>query len=867
MAGRHPPLLLWAPSRLVRELRAFCLAELEQQWVAVASMSSSDAATDPGAPPQQLPPLAAEPLGGSGGGLTARLACPTDQQTDLLPRLLAATQQCTLLTAAIQPLAAASTLEAAAASVTEQVPAGEAAAHPLRILAAASSSARAPAERFLRHRFLQLGLGSRPVAGRPPLWCIQYDASKQAAAGSEMQHAAANAEAPQWQRQREQEHTAGARRQKQEQPGEQYLLALELAAGRPPTAVRRLGPTAMLPELAALTASLAAVQPGAAVLDPFCGTGSLLLAALRRGAALAVGSDIDDTHFGGTAASRGATGQADGCSSGSRGSSRGSSSSVWTGLPGSCALIQADAAGLHSLLPAASVDAVLTDLPYGYRTTVGVSGAASSGTSRGDGSSAEEAAAAAAQPEVGTEDDWQQLLGVLLRLAVHVLVPGGRLLVWLPCWNPGSPQQQQHELAGAVLGQGLCLLHFLPESRQGGYPRAAALFRKQPASSNSSSSRSPEAASGPDTRRAALEAALQAAEASGVPVHLPAGQAAAEPTAAADEGAPAGGGGAAPDAALQRRGVKYKQARAQAFGTAIDVWRAAWLGDVAAVREYAAAGGDINAQDRKKQTPMQFAAGYGREAVVPLLLDLGADPNAAADASGMAALHRAAARNHAAVLRRLLAAGADPWQRSAAGQTPLMYASQFGHEEAVATLLAHLAADEHDAVGRAAVVTTDKALPAAEASAEQQQQEQQQQQPGNYAAAGNASGSALARHLALTDGAGLSALHLAAQWGMEGVAEQLLAAGADPNPRSACERQLSPAHLAARWGHPAVLQVLQRHGGDLEARCGELGWTPLQEAEEWRRGSCVELLRGEGLAQGCDGCSDEDTHCGTSRGE
>ena len=37
--------------------------------------------------------------------------------------------------------------------------------------------------------------------------------------------------------------------------------------------------------------------------------------------------------------------------------------------------------------------------------------------------------------------------------------------------------------------------------------------------------------------------------------------------------------------------------------------RAAWLGDTAAIGEYAAAGGDVNAADHKGQTPLQFAAG------------------------------------------------------------------------------------------------------------------------------------------------------------------------------------------------------------------------------------------------------------------
>ena len=134
-----------------------------------------------------------------------------------------------------------------------------------------------------------------------------------------------------------------------------------------------------------------------------------------------------------------------------------------------------------------------------------------------------------------------------------------------------------------------------------------------------------------------------------------------------------------------------------------------------------------------------------------LLLQLGADPAAAGDRSGMAALHRAAARNRASVLRALLAAGADCWQRSAAGQTPLMYASQFGHEPAVELLLHHLAAAEQQRGGGGG---------------------------GSAAEQGAGPPRSLHRHLALCDLEGLSALHLAARWGMAGAAQLLLAAGA-----------------------------------------------------------------------------------------
>ena len=179
--------------------------------------------------------------------------------------------------------------------------------------------------------------------------------------------------------------------------------------------------------------------------------------------------------------------------------------------------------------------------------------------------------------------------------------------------------------------------------------------------------------------------------------------------------------------------------------------------------------------------------GYGKEAAVQALLELGADPAAAADASATAALHRASARAHLGVLRHLLAAGADAGQRSAAGQTPLMYASQFGHEGAVAMLLEHLAGQGP--------------------TEEQQPLQQQQRRPQPTSA------DSLRRHLALCDAAGLTALHLAAQWGMAGVAEQLLAAGA-----GGCSRIGGWSRLAARrwwvqgWGCRHRAAALLRHG-------------------------------------------------------
>lgn len=55
---------------------------------------------------------------------------------------------------------------------------------------------------------------------------------------------------------------------------------------------RYLGPTSMDHELACLMCNQAHVRPGTLVLDPFVGTGSILLAAASYGARV-VGSDID----------------------------------------------------------------------------------------------------------------------------------------------------------------------------------------------------------------------------------------------------------------------------------------------------------------------------------------------------------------------------------------------------------------------------------------------------------------------------------------------------------------------------------------------------------------------------------------------
>lgn len=81
----------------------------------------------------------------------------------------------------------------------------------------------------------------------------------------------------------------------------------------------------------------------------------------------------------------------------------------------------------------------------------------------------------------------------------------------------------------------------------------------------------------------------------------------------------------------------------------------------------------------------------------------------------------------------------------------------------------------------------------------------------------------------LTNGDGLTPLHLAAERGHTGAVEELLAAGADINVRNHLSD--SPLHRAASRGHTAVIRLLINAGADINALGrGREGETPLHFA-------------------------------------
>lgn len=95
-----------------------------------------------------------------------------------------------------------------------------------------------------------------------------------------------------------------------------------------------------------------------------------------------------------------------------------------------------------------------------------------------------------------------------------------------------------------------------------------------------------------------------------------------------------------------------------------------------------------NIASAEGDTPLMYAAYWGKTVYTKTLLEYGADPNAE-DADGYTALHLAAAKGHTLTVRILLQNGADPDKTTRNGMTPLMLAAKGGHEETVRLLIAY----------------------------------------------------------------------------------------------------------------------------------------------------------------------------------
>ncbi len=95
---------------------------------------------------------------------------------------------------------------------------------------------------------------------------------------------------------------------------------------------------------------------------------------------------------------------------------------------------------------------------------------------------------------------------------------------------------------------------------------------------------------------------------------------------------------------------------------------------------------------------------------------------------------------------------------------------------------------------------------------------------------------------------GFAALHLAAFFGHEAVAAELLGHGADVSAVARNPLRVQPLHSAAAGGHTAVARLLLEHGADPNAR-QEGGFVPLHAAAQTGNDELYELLVANGADQ------------------
>jgi len=111
-------------------------------------------------------------------------------------------------------------------------------------------------------------------------------------------------------------------------------------------------------------------------------------------------------------------------------------------------------------------------------------------------------------------------------------------------------------------------------------------------------------------------------------------------------------------------------------------------GDTRRVQLFLAHGSDVDARDESWSTPLDLAAATGQVAIAVMLLDAGADIEAADEPAEMHPLHLAALGNQPETVRLLIERGADLEAGDSQGRTPLTIAAAYGKVEAAAELLA-----------------------------------------------------------------------------------------------------------------------------------------------------------------------------------
>ena len=209
------------------------------------------------------------------------------------------------------------------------------------------------------------------------------------------------------------------------------------------------------------------------------------------------------------------------------------------------------------------------------------------------------------------------------------------------------------------------------------------------------------------------------------------------------------------------------------------------------IKAYLEAGASPDVLVGRNTSALTYAVETKNTEVARLLISHGAKPNGMVEPSCDTPLHMAAKGGQSEIVKLLLESGADANAAQESGGTPLLYAAEAGHQEIVKLLL--------DAGANVnATYTLTKATPLHKAALAGHNEVVR------LLLAGGADVRAICKTSDSYDGC--TPLHVAAELGNDEMVKQLLTAGADPNAKR--KDGATPVQVACNNAHMASVQSL-----------------------------------------------------------